>query len=100
MTMTGIEPALFVRQGHEGRSFRCYFCPQCGSRIHHQWFTDEGDAPFYNIKPGTLDDTSWIRPGCHVWTENAQPWVIFGSDDIVFARQPPVSEMPRYEPGR
>src|ERR1019366_4277790 len=28
----------------------------------------DGDVPFLNVKPGTLDGASWIRPGCHVWT--------------------------------
>lgn len=96
MTLNGTAPAMFLRDGHEGRRFRCYFCPDCGSRIYHQWFGEAGDAPFYNIKPGTLDDTSWLRPGCHVWTGNAQPWVRFGPDDVVFERQPPVPEMPRW----
>jgi len=97
MTLTGVAPTSFVRQGH-GRKFRCYFCPACGSRLYHQWFTDEGDTPFVNIKPGTLDDTSWLRPGCHVWTGNAQPWVRFGPDDVVFSEQPRIEDMPRFAP--
>ena len=72
MKLRGTEPGHFIRPGH-GRKFRCYFCRNCGTRIYHQWFTDEGDFPFLNIKPGTLDDTSSIRPGCHVWTQHAQP---------------------------
>ena len=95
-TMLGTEPAHFVRPGH-GRKFRCYFCPDCGSRIYHQWFTEEGDVPFRNIKPGTLDDTSWLRPGCHVWTQHAQPWIRFSDDDVVFAQQPGLDQMPRFQ---
>lgn len=95
MTLKGIAPRHFVRQGN-GRQFRCYFCPTCGSRIYHQWFTEAGDSPFFNIKPGTLDDRSWLRPGCHVWTENAQPWVTFAPDDVVFPRQPKDPELPRF----
>ena len=96
LTMKGDAPGHFIRQGH-GRRCRCYFCPQCGSRIYHQWFTAEGDVPFVNIKPGTLDDTRWLKPGCHVWTQHAQPWMRFLPDDIVFERQPPLDEMPRWE---
>jgi len=98
LTLSGIEPTHFVRPGH-GRKFRCYFCPGCGTRLYHQWFTEEGDYPFLSLKPGTLDDTSWFRPGCHVWTESAQPWMRFGEGDVIFPRQPPLEDMPKF-PGR
>ena len=94
-TLAGKSPAHFVRPGH-GRDFRCYFCPDCGTRIYHQWFTAEGDYPFLSVKPGTLDDTSWVRPGCHVWTRHAQPWMTFGPDEVVFAEQPPLDQMPKF----
>jgi hypothetical protein len=29
-----------------------------------------------NIKPGTLDDTSGLVPGIHVWTKSKQSWVV------------------------
>lgn len=95
-TTAGAELAHFVRQGH-GRQFRCYFCPQCGTRLYHQWFAEAGDFPFFNVKPGTLDDTGWIEPGCHVWTRHAQPWIRFSAEDVVFEQQPDLADMPRYE---
>jgi hypothetical protein len=54
-----------------GRTKRCTFCPDCGSRIHHSTH----DA-FLSIKAGTLDDTSWLAPGAHYWTQRKQPWVV------------------------
>ncbi len=27
------------------------------------------------LKPGTLDDTSWLRPTAMVWLKSAQGWV-------------------------
>ena len=33
--LSGTSPAHFVRPGR-GRDFRCYFCPDCGTRIYHQ----------------------------------------------------------------
>jgi len=27
------------------------------------------------VKPGTLDDTSWLRPSHFVWMKSAQGWV-------------------------
>src|SRR5260221_5265015 len=93
--IAGVQPTHFVRAGSD-QSMRCYFCPQCGSRIYHQWFYDCGDLPYLNLKPGTLDDTSWLKPGCHMWTQHAQPGVTFSTDDVVFRQQPVPSEMPPY----
>jgi hypothetical protein len=96
LSLAGAAPAHFVRPGH-GRQFRCYFCRECGTRIYHRWFTESGDVPFINLKPGTLDDTSWIVPGCHVWTKHAQPWIRFSSADVTFEQQPDLAAMPRYK---
>lgn len=70
-------PSHYVRAGQEGsgRSVRCSFCPKCGTRLHHQWFTDAGDLPFVSVKTGTLDDTSTIAVAFHLWTQHKQPWV-------------------------
>jgi hypothetical protein len=83
----------FVRPGR-GRNIRCYFCSSCGTRVYHQMFTDEGDLPRFSLKPGTLDDRSRFRPDCHLWVENAQPWVTFWDTDVVFAQQPDPEDMP------
>jgi len=66
------EPKTFSRKADSGRIVECAFCGTCGTRIYH--------APSYmadtlNIKPGTLDDTSWLAPSIHVWTQSKQPWV-------------------------
>src|SRR6267378_1258460 len=44
-----------------GRTKRCAFCPECGTRIYHQ--TQNG----MSLKAGTLDDTSWLKPHAHYW---------------------------------
>jgi hypothetical protein len=59
--VAGAQPDHFVRKGLN-RSARCYFCARCGTRLYHRWFNDQGDLPFLNLKPGTLDDTSWLKP--------------------------------------
>jgi hypothetical protein len=53
-----------------GRSKDCTFCPRCGTRIYHQVVPGA-----VSIKPGTLDETSWLEPGAHYWTRRKQPWV-------------------------
>lgn len=52
-----------------GRIKTCSFCPECGTRIHHQ--TERG----MSLKAGTLDDTSWLKPDAHYWTARKQPWI-------------------------
>jgi hypothetical protein len=40
------------------------------------------------LKPGTLDDTSWLEPGGHFWTSTKQPWVAIGDAMPHHATQP------------
>jgi len=86
MKITHGELKSFVREGH-GRSLRCNFCPECGSRICHQWFDENGDPPHINLKPGTLDDTIWLKPDYHSWLSSAQGWEAFHPDDTLFEEQ-------------
>ena len=61
------------------------FCPRCGTRLFHH----RGKyAEMLNIKAGTLDDTSWLRPAGHIWTRSKQPWVKIGADELAYERQP------------
>jgi hypothetical protein len=64
---------------------RCSFCPDCGTRIYHEPFKM---AASVNVKPGTLDDTSWLEPALHVWARNKQPWVVIPEGVRCFDEQP------------
>jgi hypothetical protein len=48
------------------------FCPECGVRIYHAL---KSVPDLVSLKPGTLDDTSWLRPSIFIWTKSAQGWV-------------------------
>ncbi len=61
------------RTSDKGRLLRCFFCPECGTRIYHQ---PSYGAPVCNVKAGTLDDTSWLVPKMHAWVQSRQPWSI------------------------
>src|SRR5258708_19399212 len=97
-SLSGSAPAHFIRPGHDGRQLRCYFCPTCGSRLYHQWFTADGDAPFVNLKPGTLDDTSWLEPRRHVWTRSPPPSFPLNPNALTFPSHPPIHPIPRFNP--
>lgn len=61
-----------------------HFCPICGVRLVHA--RPGGDT--VNVKAGTLDDTSWLRPVGHLWVERRQPWVDVPRTLLTYERQP------------
>ena len=63
---------VWTRHTPGGRQLCCSFCPTCGTRVFHQ-MNEQG--ALLSIKPGTLDDTSRLRPVGHIWWQSAQPWV-------------------------
>ena len=76
------------RPAQSGARVFCRFCPDCGTRIVH----GKDTRPEYiNVKPGSLDDTSWLTPVAQVWTSRAQPWVNIGSQYLTYPEQPPDS---------
>lgn len=79
------EPKQFDRTADSGRSVECAFCPACGTRIYHE---PSSSKDTLNIKPGTLDDTSWLSPALHVWTKSKQPWVLIPEGVRCFEGQP------------
>jgi len=67
-----------------------HYCPNCGVAV---WFSSPGHTDIVALKPGTLDDTSSLRPIAHVWFRSAQPWVRVGDDVPVFDEQPTFEEL-------
>lgn len=67
-----------------------HHCAKCGVAI---WFSSPGYEGIIAIKPGTLDDTSGLRPIAHMWYRSAQPWLDVGDDAPVFQEQPSFEEL-------
>ncbi len=63
----------FVTQVDAGRSKTCAFCADCGVRIYN------ATARMMSVKPGTLDDTSWLQPDGHYWLKRKQPWTLLAA---------------------
>jgi hypothetical protein len=80
-------PKMFVRRTSPTKTMECWFCAACGTRLYHR--PGGADYPNYNIKPGTLDDTSWLGPTIHFWTRSAQPWVVIPEGATSYETQPP-----------
>ena len=79
------QPQTWTRTADSGRTVACAFCPHCGTRVFH---APTRNPAVVNVKPGTLDNTRWLKPVGHLWTRSAQPWVIIPPDVIVFTAQP------------
>ncbi len=78
------EPATY-RRAREAGHVEQRFCGQCGTRL---WGTGSRIPDLAFLKPGTLDDTSWVEPVAHFWTRSAQPWVKLGSETAIYETQP------------
>ena len=63
----------FTRIADSGNENTGVFCPECGVRIYQIPRYEKGVLV---LKPGTLDDTSWVRPAYFVWMKSAQGWVL------------------------
>jgi hypothetical protein len=68
------------------RAIQCVFCGECGVRLLHN---PEHNLQVSIVKPGTLDDASWLEPVGHVWTRSAQSWFEIPDDGVNYDAQPP-----------
>lgn len=59
-------------------------CASCYSRIN----TQREGSPTLNVRAGTLDDTSWLRPVAQIWTSSAQPWALVRDNIVSYEEQP------------
>lgn len=67
-----------------------HHCQQCGTAL---WFSSPEYADIVAVKPGSLDDTSGLRPVAHVWFRSAQPWLKIADGLPVYQQQPEFSEL-------
>jgi len=65
------------------RSGKC--CHACATRL---WGEPVKFPQILVLRPGTLDDTKWLRPVAHIWVRSAQPWVVIPNDVLTFETQP------------
>jgi hypothetical protein len=61
-------------------------CETCGVRpVNHPTANDKVSI----VKPGTLDETGWLHPVGHIWTDSAQTWVQIPKDAVIHEGHPP-----------
>lgn len=79
--------SFWSTRGDSGAKKVCAFCGNCGSRIYH---AAGGDPEILSVKAGSLDDSSVLRPTCHLWTKRAQSWLKVNLEkDICYESEPP-----------
>ncbi len=83
--LTQGEPKTFASKSHTGRAKLGAFCPECGTRIYHKPEWRKGTV---SVKPGTLDDTRWLKPDMHLWTSSKQTWVTIPEGVKAYEKQP------------
>ena len=83
------EPRQWIRSSESGREVICCFCGECGTRLFHK---PTRNPNITNVKPGTLDDTSWLRPVGNLWTRSAQSWINCSEAMLNYQTQPTPSE--------
>lgn len=71
--LTAAPTETLERVGASGRVSRQHFCGRCLARTHSE---TEINLRTVTVRPGTLDDTSWVRPVAQMWSGSAQPWAV------------------------
>ncbi|MBW4489477.1 MAG: GFA family protein [Trichocoleus desertorum ATA4-8-CV12] len=79
------QPKQWQRVSDSGREVSCLFCGECGTRLFHN---PARNAKITNVKAGTLDDTSWLKPVGNLWTQSSQKWVILSEQMLNYEAQP------------
>jgi hypothetical protein len=62
-----------------------WFCGDCSGRINGE---RAGRPETTNVRAGSLDDTSWLSMGAHLFVRSAQPWVQLSHDTPCFEESP------------
>jgi hypothetical protein len=75
----------WIRTMPSGREMSCQFCPECGTRIFHKAV---GQTQLLSIKPGTLLNTSNLKPVGHIWVDSKQKWFEIEEDTLQFGGNP------------
>ncbi len=83
--LTQGEPKTFASKSDAGRAKLGAFCPGCGTRIFHKPEWRKGTV---SVKPGTLDDTTMLKPDIHIWTGSKQPWITIPEDVEAHEKHP------------
>ncbi len=67
------EAATYERPSDAGNTVTHAFCRDCGAPLY---VFSSARTTHRSIKAGSLDDSSWLKPEFHIWTQSETPWAI------------------------
>jgi hypothetical protein len=85
-TLLSGAPHFWSRPTDSGRVLNCAFCPECGSRVWHEYAG--GNSEFLTIKGGSLDEPVDLNAVPHVWVKRKLPGVIIPDSVRQFQENP------------
>lgn len=85
IVLTNGEPSPRAYTLPDGRERHSHRCSACDVTL---WCVPRRFPDLLNLQPGTLDDTSWLRPAAHIWTRSRQPWIVLPPDALSYDQQP------------
>jgi hypothetical protein len=87
LQFTAGKPAIYEDKGESGLPVFRHFCARCGSPL----YSAVAAMPQLDfLKAGTLNDTSWVKPGVNLWCKSAQSWVPQLEGVPSFSENPPM----------
>ena len=80
------EPKCWSRSSAQGSDVRCWFCPDCGTRV---WHVSSGSPTFRSVKGGTLDEQVSLDGAVHLFTDRKLDGVGIPEGALCFPGEPP-----------
>lgn len=81
------EPASYKSVADSGSTVTRYFCPNCGSLLFGALASIENVLA---VAVGTLDDSSWFKPGAIVYNKCKPGWDYMDTRVPTYEAMPPV----------
>jgi hypothetical protein len=79
----------YVRARADGRKKNIVRCTECLTAL---WSESLPASDYVTIYAGTLDDSHKLKPDGHLWTQDAQPWIILPQGGLIYEQGPPDME--------
>ena len=70
-----------MRPRADGRKKNIVRCTECLTAL---WSESLPAADYVTVYAGTLDDSPKLVPDGHLWTQDAQPWIVLPKEGLVF----------------
>lgn len=80
------EAKPYERAEPSGQTRNIFRCPKCLTAL---WSERLDLKEYMTVYAGTLDESSKLQPVGHIWTQDAQPWILLPKDTLQYEGNPP-----------